>query len=277
MASEDGYPGTPAHQALLRVITAYYRGDPRIRSLAVFGSLGRGNWDAFSDLDLNAVIADGVELDVPGEVRALCDALAAIGERAALIAPHGADAADVVFASLAHLSIRYHPLSATSPNIVESLLPLTGPLDAAAVRAAGLARRETEGESLAHVLDVCVRAALYVDIGLQRGQLWSAIAELHRMREMVIELFSATRGGARAIRVFQAEASAELRRALGATLPHYDAGSIQTALGAMLELLERDIEVIAAGRLALSDGQRAVIAGVRARQAGMGQVHPPVP
>ena len=129
MTSEPSYPGTPAHQAMLRAIAQRYTRDARIRSVLVFGSLGRGNWDAYSDLDLDVVIADGLNLDVLGEVRALCEALAATGEHAALIVPRGDDAADVVFESLAHLSIRYHPLATTSPNIIDSLLPLAVPLE----------------------------------------------------------------------------------------------------------------------------------------------------
>lgn len=261
------YPGTPAHQAMLGAVATYYSSDPRIRLVAVFGSLGRGNWDPFSDLDLDVVVADGVVMEVLDEVRALCASFAAIGERAALIVPHEADAADVVFMSLAHLSIRYHPLATTSPNIVDSLLPLAGPLDGAAVRAAGLAQRDATAPavSLEPLLDACVRRALYVDICLRRGRLWSAIAELGRMRELAIEVFAAARDGARAYPTFEAEASVAFKQALGATLPHYEAAAIQSALLHMLDLLERETATLAAGRAPLSLGQRAVIAAVRAR------------
>lgn len=265
-------PGTPSHKAILQVIADFYASDSRIRSVAVFGSLGRGNWDVYSDLDLNVVIADGVEVDVPLEVRTLCDVLGQIGERAALIVPHGEEEADVVFESLAHLSVRYHPLSVTSPNIVDSLVVLAGPLDADAIRAAGLARRTGKPEALGPVLDACVRTALYVDIQLQRGHLWSAVWQLHRLRESVIELFAAARGGTRAYRTFEAEASEAFKQALGATLPRYEVGSLCSALSNLLDLLEGEIEVITAGRLQLGDGHRAVIAGVRARQAALAQL-----
>lgn len=268
MTGED-LPGTHAHQAMLHAVAAYYAGDSRIRSVAVFGSLGRGNWDELSDLDLNVVVEDGVVVDVSAEVRRLCDALAAIGERAALIVPNGEDAADVVFESLAHLSIRYHLLAETSPNIVDSLFLLAGPLGAGEIQAAGLARRPDIHQALEPLLDACVRTALYVDIQLQRGDLWLAIWQMHRMRELVIELFATARGGARAYRTFEAEAGEALKQALGATLPQYDAESIAMALARMLDLLDGEIEGITSGRLRLSDGQRAVIAGVRARQVAL--------
>ena len=63
------YPGTPQHQALLRTIVAHYDQDPRILAIVVFGSLGRGNWDALSDIDLDVVIADDARIDVADELR----------------------------------------------------------------------------------------------------------------------------------------------------------------------------------------------------------------
>src|SRR5690349_16425433 len=107
------YPGTPAQQALLRAIVEQYTDDERIRAVAVFGSLGRGTWDEFSDLDLDVVTVDGLTLDVLAEVRRLCEA---IGQEPVVLLPYGADAADVVLTSLMELSIRYHPLGTTKPN-----------------------------------------------------------------------------------------------------------------------------------------------------------------
>ncbi len=120
MNTEYTYPGTQQHQALLHQIVADYRNDPRILALTLFGSLARGTWDEYSDLDLDVVIDDHIQIDVLREVQALCGALTVIGERAILIAPDKADAADIVLASLRELSIRYHLLATTSPNIVDS-------------------------------------------------------------------------------------------------------------------------------------------------------------
>ncbi len=47
------FAGTPAQQVLQRAIVDHYTGDPRILAVAVFGSLGRGSWDAYSDVDLS--------------------------------------------------------------------------------------------------------------------------------------------------------------------------------------------------------------------------------
>jgi hypothetical protein len=45
MPEDVSYPGTSQHQTLLRAIIDHYQPDPRILGIAVFGSLGRGNWD----------------------------------------------------------------------------------------------------------------------------------------------------------------------------------------------------------------------------------------
>ncbi len=93
------YPGTPQHQAVLRAIVAHYENDPRILAVAVFGSLGRGNWDEYSDIDLDVVIADGDSLKATEELTQLCQAFEPLGKRLAVLVPDGEDAGDVVFAS----------------------------------------------------------------------------------------------------------------------------------------------------------------------------------
>jgi hypothetical protein len=81
----------------------------------LFGSLVRGNWDEYSDIDLDLVIADEVTLDAEAELKQLCAFLGPV----ALIVPNGSDSGDVVLDSLLEFSIRYHPLSSTSPNAGE--------------------------------------------------------------------------------------------------------------------------------------------------------------
>ena len=94
------YPGTPQHQAILRAIVAHYENDPRILAVAVFGSLGRGNWDEYSDIDLDVVIAAGISLNAAEELTELCRTLEPLGERLAVIVPDDTDAGDVVWVLL---------------------------------------------------------------------------------------------------------------------------------------------------------------------------------
>src|SRR5260370_16620007 len=120
------YPGTPQHQQLLQQVVIYYAGDLRILSVIVFGSLGRGNWDRYSDLDLDIISADDITINIMQELSQLCESFTAIDEHAALIIPNGEDAGDIVLESLLELSIRYHQLQTTSPTIVSSMRALPG-------------------------------------------------------------------------------------------------------------------------------------------------------
>ncbi len=264
MNTLNDYPGTPQHQALLHSIVSYYEKDPRILAVAIFGSLGRGNWDSYSDLDLDVVIADGVQIDIDAELRQLLASFTSINEEAALIIPDVEDA-DIVLKSLMEISIRYHPLSTTSPDIVDSLQLLLGRIDRATIEAAGLANRRVD-EPLSELLDRCVRYALEADVALQRGQVWDAIELLHLMRKLLMDLFSRTHGGQRAFHFFQAKADAELQVRLGATLPHYSLASAQESLLQFLDILKHDVEAMTDGRVRLTAEHADILTAVGQRQ-----------
>lgn len=268
--TDHHYPGTPQHQRLLRAIVAHYQNDPRILAVAVFGSLSRGTADPYSDIDLDVVIADDAKLEVIEELQRVCGALAAIGETSALIVPDGEDAGDVVFESLTQLSVRYHPLSATHPNIVGSLRVLTGRIDHATIAAAGSANRRSKSPSLKSVLDKCVRYAAVTDVAIQRRDVWGAVETLHRMRGLLMELYALARGGQRPAQVFQADADPGLQVRLGHTLPRYDLISLKEALEQCIEILEHDLEHLAKRQVQLTDIHRRILSRVRARQAHLG-------
>ena len=270
MSSTSAYPGEPHHQALLQAITSFYADEARILAVAVFGSLGRGTWDQYSDLDLDVVVADGVAVDALTEVRRLCDALAGLGERALLVVPDRDDAADVVLESLTELSIRYHPLQTTSPNIVDSLHLLTGRIDAETIKAAGTANRRRDQQGLpAHGLDRYLRFAVEVDVALQRRRFWHALQLIQLMHGLLLHAFAWAHGSARPIHAFQDQADAVLQARLGATLPGYSLRSAQAALAALLDLVEQDLAAFTGGHIELSEAHRQVIARVRQRQAAL--------
>lgn len=260
------YPGTLQHQAILRTIVAHYENDPRILAVAVFGSLGRGNWDQYSDIDLDVVIADQISLDAVEELTQLCLTFGPLGEHTAVIIPDDTGAGDVVFESLLQLSVRYHPLSTTHPNIVDSLQVLTGRIDHNAIAAAGSANRRPR-ESIEEVLGECVRYAAVVDVALQRHNLWDAVEALHIMRLLLMELYTFTHGGQRPVQFFQAEANTDLQAQLGHTLPQDSLVSVQASLGRCLDILEHDLGPLTNQQIQLPDAYRKILKAVRARQA----------
>jgi len=261
------YPGTPRHQALLEAIVSCYRKDPRILAIAVFGSLSRGNWDHYSDLDLDILIADDVRLDALEELQQLCDSFAAIDEHSAVIVPDGEDAGDVVFESLMQMSIRYHPIATTNPKIVDTLQVLAGRIDSPTIAAPGLANQPTKRKSFRPLLDGCVRYLVVADVALQRRHLWGAVEMLHRIRGLFMELYALAQGGERAMHFFQTEADPALQAQLGRTLPHYHLASVQDALEQCLVILEQDLGQLTKGQVQLTNAHRKVLKHVRARQA----------
>jgi hypothetical protein len=147
---------------------------------------------------------------------------------------------------------------------------LAGSLDREQIAAAGLANRKPSDEPLDRLLDRCVRYAAVADVGLRRGQAWITVEVLHRMRGILMELFTRARGEGRSYQRFEAEADGWLQERLGATLPQFALPSIQEALLRLLDILEHDLEPLTAGQLELGDAQRAVLERVRSRQESGG-------
>jgi len=70
----DGLPAEmSAHVEILRRVLAAAAGDPRIRAVQVQGSVGRGDCDRYSDLDVGVVVSDsswpGIAEEVPALLR----------------------------------------------------------------------------------------------------------------------------------------------------------------------------------------------------------------
>jgi predicted nucleotidyltransferase len=257
------FPGTPQHQALLRAIVSRYEKDPRILAVAVFGSLARGNWDAYSDIDCDIVVADDERIDPVHEFHSLGDAFASVGEEIAFIVPINDDAGDIQLCSLMQLSIRYHPLAQTSPNIVRDMMVLAGQLDHASIVRAGEGNRETAPSELTESVDVLVRYAVVANTCIQRSQVWSALEILHRMRGILMYLFALTHGGERAYQFFDDHAPEELQAQLGATLSSNYTDSLRVSLTRLLDILDRDLGSLADSQVRLTDAHRIVLNNVR--------------
>ncbi|MFN8512735.1 MAG: nucleotidyltransferase domain-containing protein [Thermomicrobiales bacterium] len=265
------YPGNARHQRVLRAVTAHYTDDPRILAVALFGSLARGTWDDHSDLDLDVVLADGIHIDPVPELERLCATLAPLGEHPAIIVADGPDEGHLVLESLLGLSIRYHPLATTSPNIVDSLHLLWGRISEADIRAAGSAR--SAPPPARDLLARCVREALAIDIQLQRGDLWWTIECLHALRGHLLALFARTHGDGRPLATFRAQASAALQTQLGATLPHHSLASARAAFKAALDLLENGLPALTNGQATLTPAEQTLLRQIRERQTRLEREH----
>jgi predicted nucleotidyltransferase len=171
--------GSAAHQALIERVTGHYEGDPRVRAIAVFGSVGAGTWHDLSDVDLDIVVADDVAVDPEAEARAV------FGAQAAIVITHG-DRADIVLDSAEEASVRWHPLAATSPSITVGLRLAAGSLPAAEVLAAGRANRAAPDEP--RLLDTLTREAVGAWKAHRRELPWEAVVAVERARDALTAL-----------------------------------------------------------------------------------------
>jgi predicted nucleotidyltransferase len=174
-----GSLGSAAHGALIDRVVAHYRHDGRVRAVAVFGSVSTGRWHELSDVDLDIVVEDGVVVTPATEIAAL------FGTDAAIVLSH-ADSADVVLDSLAEVSIRWHQLAATSPNIAATVRVVGGRLSDAEIIAAAAASRARPAKQ--ELLDAFVRDAVGAWKALRRGHRWAAVASVERMRRTLASL-----------------------------------------------------------------------------------------
>ena len=202
--------GSPRHQSLLEQVVAHYRGDERVRAVAVFGSVAAGTWHDLSDVDLDVVTMDDAAIVPADEVKAL------FGDRAQVVLA-SIDSADIVLDSLEELSIRWHPLATTSPNIASSLRVVSGELSDGDLRVAAEANRKQPDEQ--RLLDQLVRDAVGAWKTTRRGDTWSAAAYVGRMwgtlesllgRRLALELDPADPEGALTVVLSEARASYEL-------------------------------------------------------------------
>ncbi|HEX6799615.1 MAG TPA: nucleotidyltransferase domain-containing protein [Ktedonobacterales bacterium] len=270
----EALPGTPRHRRVLAATITHIAAQPWARALVLFGSLARGNWDEYSDLDLDVVIADDTHVDPVAELERLCASFAPLGERSAVIVPKRGDEGDVVLESLLGLSVRFHPLATTSPNIVSSMRLLWGHVAVGEIAAAGRASQSSVTSAPDDLLGYALRQAVEASTKLRRGRLWMAINALNECRDALFTLYGVARAAPRPLHAFEAHADGDLERRFAATQPAYDGASIRTALLAVLELIERDLEDISCGRMVLSEQQRALIVAVRSR---LGVAHPTRP
>jgi hypothetical protein len=171
--------GSDGHRVLIEQIVAHYQGDVRVRAVVVFGSVSTGTWHDLSDVDVDVVVGDGVVM-VPAT-----EAVALFGPRAVIVLSRP-DSVDVVLDSLEEVSIRWHPLATTSPNVSASVRVVGGDLSAAEIAAAGDANQSQPDEQ--QLLDALVRDAVGAWKSLSRGRKWDAVVAVQRMRESLLAL-----------------------------------------------------------------------------------------
>lgn len=262
----DSLPGTPEHQQILQTVIDHYASDDSILAVIVFGSLGAGNWDAYSDLDLDIVTRDDVAVNVAKELSRLCAVIKGDYGLDSIIIPDE-DEGDVVLSNLLELSIRYHPLHDTKPAILDTMLVLSGELSAEDIREAGEGNRLIDQpKNLRTIVNQCIRYALEIQNAVKRGRIWLALELLHRIRLLLMELFTISQDGIRPVQHFEAYADPQLHDYLKQISAQPDLTSINAAVGEALNILENHLDVFSAGQYQLTEQQQAVLGQIKGQR-----------
>ena len=115
------------------------------------------------------------------------------------------------------------------------------------------------------LLNACVRYAAVAQVYLQRRKIWLTVEILHRMRGILMQIYTRTRGGERAYQTFEAEADVALQTRLGTTLPQYDPSSLRHSLEGLLDIMQNDLEYLASGQIRLTSAHESILNQVRKR------------
>lgn len=264
MSTDFPLPGTRQHQRLLEAIAALYTGDDRVLAVLIFGSLGRGDWDDDSDLDLAVVVRDDAQVDVATETARVAAALAAQGGRI-LFTQVAGEAAYLIAESLCAVALDYTPLRSLTPYVLDGWRVLAGTVDAESIRAAAR-RNDSPGLTPGQQVRRALWLALGAEIALQRQQFWRALPTVERMRSALVEVYAVSHGSKRGYAALETEAGAALRAKFGRTLPAYFPGdpakSVRAsgdALVALLHLIEHDLDELSNGQVQLEPGERELI------------------
>lgn len=274
MPTAHNLPGSPDQRALLQTVAAAYSNDMRVLAVILFGSLGRGNGDEYSDLDVVVIVRDDAVVDIASELVGLRAALAQNGIRTLLTQAAG-NAVYLTTETLASVAIDYAKLRETPWYLLAGYLVLSGTVDPAAIESAAKANEESQFPP--HVeLHRALWLALIVNGHLYRGSYWPALSSLNRMRGALLEIFTLSRNGRRSARFFDTTAGLELKAMIGRTLPAYfptspaqTVASLSDALLAVLDILEYHLADLSNGQVELGTGERELVLRLRARQAAL--------
>lgn len=69
------FPGTTIHKLILKILLDVFKRDKNVGAFIIFGSLVRGNWDKYSDLDLDVVLKDASKILVKQEAKNVIEKL----------------------------------------------------------------------------------------------------------------------------------------------------------------------------------------------------------
>ena len=258
--------GTSRHQQILATITAFYEADDRVLALLLFGSLSRGNWDQYSDIDLDVVMSDNILIDARVELQALCTAIKQKHDLDAIIIAD-VEEGDVVLSNLVEFSIRYHILSDTKPAILDTMHLLSGSLSLDQIRAGVNYAYQAEPQELGDIVNAYLRYMLAVHNAIIRQNVWMAVEMLYRIRALLMLMYALDHEAERPLHFFDAHAPAELQALLSSLTPPPTLTAVADTLPIAISVLENNLAHFSKNPYHLTANQRQILDKLKQSQA----------
>lgn len=253
-------PGNKTHQRILQALLELFQNDPNIEAFIVFGSLTRGDWDDYSDLDLDAVVKDDTRVVIQKEIAQMMDALSAAGFPVLSSFEEFPNELVLISDSLDRISIRFHLLKDTHPAIVDSMRVLFGRLLREDIQKASVRKAKVIDFDLLN--NKFLELSLYVPISLKRNKLINALFFLNKMRQTLIQIYIHSHDLPREFD-FESSTSESLLHDLYDTYGVCQKEQIYEAFIKLLDIYERNAKEISAGKIQLSEKHLKLLRTVR--------------
>ncbi|MFA5135855.1 MAG: aminoglycoside 6-adenylyltransferase [Patescibacteria group bacterium] len=235
--------GTAIHQKILSMLLEVVKEDPNVRAFIIFGSLVRGDWDKYSDLDLDIVVHETQQDLIDREVTDMVDAL----QRQIKILHHFEEHHRefvFIFDTLDRMSIRFHTLEDTHPAIISSMRILYGDLTKEQIKASQN-RELKKPTSLQMLHNKFLEHAIYARLSIKRDRLINAAFFLNKMRQTILEIYVLSRD--KRIFDFEQIADKKIRQDITNTYFLLESESLMGALGLLIDIYKTSIKEISSG------------------------------
>ncbi len=249
-------PGNKTHQKILQELVELFRNDTNIEAFIVFGSLGRGDWDDYSDLDLDAVVKDDRRAVIQNEIAQILKVLTDSGFSILSSFEEFPNEQVLILDTLDRISIRFHLLKDTHPAIVGSMRVLYGRLSKEDIKNASVKKVKVIDFNLLN--NKFLELSIYVPISLKRNKRINALFFLNKMRQTLIQIYIHSHNLSREFD-FEGSASTSLLHDLYDTYGGCQKEQMHEAFINLLDIYEKNIKEISAGKIQLSEKHRKIL------------------
>lgn len=251
-------PGTKNHQRLLSLTLDTFKKDKNIQSIILFGSLGRGDWDKDSDIDLDIIVKDDSGKIIFEEIEKLLGEFTKNHQKILLHFSEATNETTIVFATLDRMSIRFHLIETTNWKILDSMKIIFGNSTKDDITRKLPSKKNGALPNLELLQNKFLELAVYVPISLRRRKLINASFFLNKMRQLLIEIYTNARGIDRFLD-FEKIADKSTVASLAATYSTLDEKTIGKSFNYLLTYYSDNLDTISVQKLSLSPSQIELI------------------